>query len=349
MTTGDDDLVPLLPSHNAVLLGQAVGRRLVDVERIFSLDLDAFVEGGRRSPADHFGKNTGATRFVFEGGVALAFSEWGEQLSVVLLPGLFEPDVGQHVYRLTGSSEPLRRMLGRTCRDVRVWTYAEDFDAEEAMECAVSFVLDGDEEVFYCTWLHGDLDSDYVLPAEEVPLDRAASWLSVATGETTAGPGAGGTHRARQAAEELPRHHSRQASEAALLKEFLRRTALWAEALDRREEWPLLDVAAVLFPERFAEDDEHDVPGAAGAGRVALRAALSFAEVAETPLVRGYGLPDPYAPLVRLLERGASLTTEHGMIYAGTVGRPTHPFPESVDRGRGIPLDDAFLDGLDEE
>jgi hypothetical protein len=345
--SGDDDLFSLLPSRSRARIAQAIGRRLVDVERIFSLDLDTFVDGGRRAPADFFRRNSGATRFVFDGGLGLAFSEWGEQLSVVLLPSSFEPDIGQQLSRLEESPDPLRRVLGRTCRDVRVWTYAEDFEADEAMECAVSFVLEGPEEVFYCTWLHGDMDADYVLPAEEVPLDRAASWMSVSTGETTSGHRSALAGRIERAAERFRPDYARQASHAALLKEFLRRMALWADALDRRDEWPLFDVAAVLYPERFSEADDLDLPQYAGAFRAALQAALNFADVAESPLVRGYGLPDPYAPLVRLLERGATLTTEHGMVYAGTAGMPRHPFPQSLDPGPGIPLDDASLDALD--
>ena len=345
--SGDEDLRALLPSRNRARLAQAIGRQLVDIERIFSLDLESFVAGGRRNPADFFRRNSGPTRFVFDGGLGLAFADWGEQLSVILLPDRFERDIGQQLYRLSESPDPLRRILDRTCRDVRIWTYAEDFDADEAMECAVSFVLDGPEGVFYCTWLHGDMDADYVLPADEVPLDRAASCLSVLTGETTSEHRAQLASRIEHAAARFRPDYGRQASHAALLKEYLRRLALWADALGRRDEWPLLDVAAALYPERFSKADELHLPQFGGAFRAALQAALNFAEVAETPRLRGYGLPDPYTPLVRLLERGATLTTEHGMIYAGTVGMPRHPFPQPIARSPGALLDDASLDALD--
>ena len=174
----------LLPSHNRELLAGAIGRRLVEVERIFTLDLNSFVEGGLRDPKQFFRRNSGPTRFLFDGGFSLSFGEWGEQLSVVILHQAFEPDVEQRICRLSGSGDGLASLLGRICRDVRVWTYREDFETSEAMECAVSFLLDEDAEIFYCTWLHGDMDADYVLPRKDVPLQRAAACYSVLRGAT---------------------------------------------------------------------------------------------------------------------------------------------------------------------
>ena len=38
-------------------------------------DLDSIVEGGLRDPAEYFRRNSGPTRFVFDGGIGLAFAE----------------------------------------------------------------------------------------------------------------------------------------------------------------------------------------------------------------------------------------------------------------------------------
>src|SRR4051794_36588761 len=108
------DLWMLLPSRNRPRLAQPIGRRLVDIERIFALDREDFVAGGR-DPAEYFRRNSGPTRFVFDGGLSLALAEWGEQLSVVLLPDRFEADIGQRLHRLSESGDPLRQILGRTC------------------------------------------------------------------------------------------------------------------------------------------------------------------------------------------------------------------------------------------
>lgn len=344
MSSPDDDLRALLPSRHRPALAAVIGRRLLDVERLFSLDAAQFSDGGRRAPATFFRRNVGPTRFVFEGGGALAFTDWPSQRSVVVLPGAFEPDVGQQLHRLSESSDPLRRALGRTCHDVRVWTLADDAGAGEALECAVSVALDA-EELFYCTWLHGELDADFLLPSDEVPRARVVACLSASTGPSLVDPGVARRQRVERAARRFHPDDRRQASHAALLKEYLRRSALWAEALDRRGDWPFLDVARALFPGLAAPTLQLPRLGAVYAAQ--LPAAVGFAQVADTSRVSGFGLPDPYEPLLRLLERGATLTTEHGMLFAGTAGMPRAPFPEGVSRWAEGPLDDAALDARD--
>lgn len=343
----DEDLRLLLPNRDLERLAPAIGRRLLDVERLFSLDLDQFTDHGLRDPADYFRRNVGPTRFVFEGGFSLAFTDWSEQLSVILLPGPFRADTGQQLHRLSSLPDPLRRVIGATCSDVRIWTCREAVESEEAGQCAVSFALAGREagEVIYCTWLHGDMDADYVLDVGEVDPERVRSVVSIRTGEVV-GRGPGVAQRIEAAAAAFAPDYGRQASHAALLKEYLRRTALWAKALDRRADWPSLDVAALLFPDRFSPGDVR-LPELGGAFREPLEAAVHFAAVADTTTVRAFGLPDPYEPVVRLLERGGPLTTEHGMIFAGTAGMSRGAFPPAVAAGPGIALDEVALDAID--
>lgn len=168
----DDIESARLPSNSRDLLAGAIGKRLVDIERIYDLSLEMFVDDGLRDAARYFRDGSGPTRFVFSDGVdgpSLIFGTWPSRRSVVLLSGEFEPEDAQHVERLSCSSDPLAQALGGVCRDVRIWTLLD-----EGGECAVSFVV-GDQEIFYVTWLHDDMDSDHVAPAAEVAVDRAAA------------------------------------------------------------------------------------------------------------------------------------------------------------------------------
>ncbi|WP_437942616.1 hypothetical protein [Sorangium sp. So ce341] len=176
------DLPALLPSRNLGRLAQALGRRLLEIERIFTLSPESFADGGLRDVRTYFRRCSGPTRFLFEGGVEHAYGEWGSQLSVVLLPEPPEPDEDQRAWRLGGAGDPLSACLGGACADVRIWILDDGLATDEAKECSISYLLEGGAEVFYCTWLHGDLDTDYLLPGDEVPRERVARCLSVARG-----------------------------------------------------------------------------------------------------------------------------------------------------------------------
>lgn len=159
--------------------------------------------------------------------------------------------------------------------------------------------------------------------------------------------------RLRHAAADFRLNSSRQPSHAALVREYLRRMALWAEALRCEGEWPFFDVAAVIEGGRTTGAIDPDLqfaplPGLGGAFRAALAAAVHFAEIAERPEARMHGLPDPYEPLIRLFERGGTMATEHGMIYTGTVGFPRKPFQPATGPAL-VAFDDATLDALDRE
>lgn len=207
MTSGESaDLPALLPSRQIDLLRQAIGRRLEGIDRLILRDEAAFLEDGRFSAPEYFTRSTGPTQFRFEGGVRHTFDVWPSQLSIILVPeGLSEHPYARLV-RLedTAAAPPaLKRCLGQTCRDVRIWTLREDLDSGEAKETAISYVLggavaaggskagqehedgqEGVQELFYGIYLHGDLDADYLLLGEEVPRDRVARCFSVAEGRT---------------------------------------------------------------------------------------------------------------------------------------------------------------------
>jgi hypothetical protein len=182
----DDDLFRLLPTNRAEALAEAIGRRLVDVERFFQMDPSRFLTHTRFAAGQFFTHNSGPVQLCFACGVAIALVSWPEQLSLVVLPEPLSETGDDRLYRLSerGDVPPaLADCLGRVCRDVRIWTLREEFEADEARQAAVSFLLEGGPELFYGTYLHGDLDSDYLLLGQEVPRDRVESRFSLARGD----------------------------------------------------------------------------------------------------------------------------------------------------------------------
>jgi hypothetical protein len=182
----DNQLLTLLPSERKDILAASLSRRLIEVERFFGLDLSSFLENERFSEADYFSYNSGAVQLRFEGNLTHSLAVYGEQLSIVVLPESLSSDGFAELYQLSEvNSAPLvlRDCLGRICQDVRIWTLQEEFESEEAKEVALSYVLSGDLELFYCIYLHGDLDSDYLLLGQDVPREKVANCFSVALGE----------------------------------------------------------------------------------------------------------------------------------------------------------------------
>jgi hypothetical protein len=183
----DAELFERLPSRQQGLLARAIGCRLLEVERLFLLDPPSFLEDERFRAEDFFVRNSGPIQFHFEGSLTHVFAVWGEQLSIVVMPEPLSDGPYDRLYRLseTASAPPaLRACLGQVCLDVRIWTLQEDFESAEAKEAAVSYLFEGGRELFYCIYLHGESDNDYLLSGEDVTRDRVAQGFSLARGET---------------------------------------------------------------------------------------------------------------------------------------------------------------------
>jgi hypothetical protein len=181
----DTELPELLPSRNKDVLAAAIGRRLTEVERQFLLDLPTFLQDERFSAADFFSRNSGPAQFQFDGGPTHTFAVWPSQLSLVLLPNALAYAPEEKIYRLSDVAHApgdLKSCLGRVCQDVRIWILQEEFDSEEAKEVAVSYVFGDNLELFYCIYLHDDLDSDYLLTGENVSRARVKQCISLAQG-----------------------------------------------------------------------------------------------------------------------------------------------------------------------
>ena len=186
----DQELLAFLPSRRKSLLTKAIGKKLIEIERFFEQDEISFITNEKLPAVDFFALNVGITKLIFESNLSHNFSIYGGQLSIILLPERdFEqkPYFDGQWYQLSQakylSTPDLSNCLGQTCRDVRLWTLQEDFESDEAKEVAVSYLLANGNELFYCIYLHEDLDSDYLLLKPDVDLTKAASCFSLVLGE----------------------------------------------------------------------------------------------------------------------------------------------------------------------
>jgi hypothetical protein len=149
------------------------------------------------------------------------------------------------------------------------------------------------------------------------------------------------------------KHHR---SRVRLMAEYLRRTALWAQALDATSEWPFFDIAAhvdpsIQVPENQAKELEaliYNHIGWPSVDRLA-RAALHWAALKDAGVPTAPGLPDPYEPILLMFDRGGAWTTEAGFIdvNGAAVRRQSwqdHLAPEPITA-----LDSVTLNALDEK
>ncbi|UNO40665.1 hypothetical protein [Streptomyces sp. MST-110588] len=144
----------------------------------------------------------------------------------------------------------------------------------------------------------------------------------------------------------------RTRSRVALMREFMRRSALWAQET-RCGEWPFFDVAGRIDPAARIDADIVSVI----ADKIGLQQpvitetiewALNFAVLSDirTDLA---DLPSPFEPLVQMYERGGTFSLDStGHIEVDTAANPKGSVGQALGR---VPLDlDAkSLNALDEE
>ncbi|MBF2048764.1 MAG: hypothetical protein IGS54_15625 [Elainella sp. C42_A2020_010] len=114
-----------------------------------------------------------------------------------------------------------------------------------------------------------------------------------------------------------------------LMAEYLRRSALWRNALQPSQPThPLLfDIAACIDPTVRADSDlveallDHlnQFPISLVVKRVCEQA-LHWAAIRDTTQVQQFSLPDPYEPLLVLFEHDEIFSTEHGWIDVAGAG-----------------------------
>jgi hypothetical protein len=138
-----------------------------------------------------------------------------------------------------------------------------------------------------------------------------------------------------------------------LMREFLRRSAWWAERFGAPHRWPFYDIAEYIAPGVPVAEDlsvrlEELIrtrvgwPGAA----VTCRAALHWAAVLDVGARPGGG-EDPYEPLLMFFERGGTFTTENGYIEVGGGSVRRRTWQEYI-HAKAADISSAALSALDD-
>ena len=144
-------------------------------------------------------------------------------------------------------------------------------------------------------------------------------------------------------------------SRVRLMAEYLRRTALWAQALDATSEWPFFDIAAHLEPSiQVPEDQAKELElliyshiGWTSVDRL-VRAALHWAALKDAGIPTPPGLEDPYEPILLMFDRGGAWTTEAGFIDVDGAAVRKQTWRDHLTAEPITALDPATLDALDE-
>ena len=119
-------------------------------------------------------------------------------------------------------------------------------------------------------------------------------------------------------------------SQIPLIKEFLRRTALWAKELKCTQKWPFFDVAFEINPKQRAPQEtvEAFLEGVEDSTtRITKRLCVYYLhwEQLEEVDTRAYAvLLHPYEPIISAFEQGCRFYTEHGWFQCGMYGIPMH-------------------------
>ena len=146
-------------------------------------------------------------------------------------------------------------------------------------------------------------------------------------------------------------------SNSMLLMEHFHRLALWCDALQTWSYWPSVDMFRLfnLNIDDEIERDEIHTQLALDASHLGHQAWIDWDKWFRWLLVEEYAtkayphLPDPFAPLIRMYERGGTYHTEHGFVYVGRLGYRLAQFPREkyLHESFVSSLDDATLNALD--
>ena len=139
------------------------------------------------------------------------------------------------------------------------------------------------------------------------------------------------------------------------MAEYLRRAALWAQALDATSEWPFFDIAAHVEPSiQVPEDQANELEaliynhiGWPSVDRLA-RAALRWAALKDAGILTRPDLQDPYEPVLLMFDRGGAWTTEAGFIDVDGAAVRRKTWRDHLSSEPVIALDPATLDAVDE-
>lgn len=143
-------------------------------------------------------------------------------------------------------------------------------------------------------------------------------------------------------------------SRAALVREYLRRSACWAGAFDAVDRWPFFDIAEHIDPTVRADPDiatdlEDYLSGAVRRPTIrnSCRGAVHWPAFRRGTNLALPDLPDPYEPLLLVFERGGGFYVEEFIDLDGIAVR-LGSHTDHLSRAPVVALDPAVLDALDQ-
>jgi len=144
-------------------------------------------------------------------------------------------------------------------------------------------------------------------------------------------------------------------SRAALMREYLRRMAYWADLLDADDVWPFFDVAARIGPniradETVVADLETYLWNNVGWPSIAntCRAAVNWAAL-RSRTQTSFDLPAPFEPLLLMYERGGGFSIESDFIDLNGAMVPLRRRSEYLLPEEVVDLQTEILDQLDSD
>ncbi|MFF2726518.1 hypothetical protein ACFVS9_01240 [Streptomyces sp. NPDC058008] len=143
-------------------------------------------------------------------------------------------------------------------------------------------------------------------------------------------------------------------SRALLMREYLRRAALWAKAYDAEPSWPFFDIAehvdaGITTPPDVVDELEGLLEELAPASlRTTCRGAVRWAALQEARSDLLTNLPNPYEPLLVMYERGGGYYLEEYLDLNGVM-IPLRDVESNASASPFLTLAPATLDALDAE
>jgi hypothetical protein len=143
-------------------------------------------------------------------------------------------------------------------------------------------------------------------------------------------------------------------SRVRLMAEYLRRAALWAQALNVTNEWPFFDIAGHVDPSvHVPADQAKDLEGLIDRGigwdsvKTASRAALRWAALLDANSPLPSGLEDPFEPLLLMFDRGGGWTIEAGFIDVDGAALRQQTWLDHLTTKPAVTVGQAALEALD--
>jgi len=180
--TEDDPRLSLLPLRQTSLLGSAIGRTLIDIERLLLPTLaDHLARGGDERA--FFTRSHGTTGLHFTGGLLHAIYEWPSELSILVdgLPLQMREFDERHLLSQSPSAPDwLRACLGQEVRDVVAYVYDDGVPSDEARQVGLTYRLASGFDLYCGTYLHGNMDTIELRPPNEISLEDVVEEVSMA-------------------------------------------------------------------------------------------------------------------------------------------------------------------------